>query len=67
MFYHTLQYLSNLLWGKHQLDANVRVSEIRDRGDFKADKEVSINLKMSFLATRRTLSDVQKGELTMHD
>ena len=33
--------------------------------DFKADREVPIILGRPFLATRRTLIDVQKGELTM--
>ena len=33
--------------------------------DFEANKEVSITLGRSFLATRRTLIGVQKGELTM--
>ncbi|XP_016681386.1 uncharacterized protein [Gossypium hirsutum] len=33
--------------------------------DFKADKEVSIILERPFLATGRTLIDMQKGELTM--
>lgn len=33
--------------------------------DFEADKEVSIILGRSFLATGKTLIDVQKGELTM--
>ncbi|XP_016755157.1 uncharacterized protein [Gossypium hirsutum] len=32
---------------------------------FEADKEVSIILRRPFLATRRTLIDVQKGKLTM--
>ncbi|XP_017647762.1 uncharacterized protein LOC108487939 [Gossypium arboreum] len=34
--------------------------------DFEADKEVPIILGRPFLATGRTLIDVQKGELTMH-
>ncbi|KAH9697740.1 hypothetical protein KPL71_023731 [Citrus sinensis] len=33
--------------------------------DFEADKEVSIILRRPFLATGKTLIDVQKGELTM--
>ncbi|KAH9704917.1 hypothetical protein KPL70_011661 [Citrus sinensis] len=33
--------------------------------DFEADKEVPIRLGRPFLATRKTLTDVQKGELTM--
>ena len=33
--------------------------------DFEADREVSIILRRPFLATGRTLIDVQKGELTM--
>ena len=33
--------------------------------DFEADKKVLIILGRMFLATRRTLVDVQKGELTM--
>ncbi|KAH9750406.1 hypothetical protein KPL71_013870 [Citrus sinensis] len=33
--------------------------------DFEADKEVPIILGRHFLATRKTLIDVQKGELTM--
>ncbi|XP_040938000.1 uncharacterized protein [Gossypium hirsutum] len=33
--------------------------------DFEEDKELSIILGRPFLATRRTLIDVQKGELTM--
>ena len=33
--------------------------------DFEADREVPIILGRPFLATRRTLIDVQKGELTM--
>ncbi|KAJ9544780.1 hypothetical protein OSB04_024487 [Centaurea solstitialis] len=37
--------------------------------DYEADRETPIILGRPFLATRRTLSDVQKGELTMrvHD
>ena len=37
--------------------------------NYEADKEVLIILRRPFLATRRTLIDVQKGELTMrvHD
>ena len=33
--------------------------------DFEVDREVPIILGRPFLATRRTLIDVQKGELTM--
>ena len=33
--------------------------------DFEADKEVPIRLGRTFLATGKTLIDVQKGELTM--
>ncbi|XP_052296969.1 uncharacterized protein LOC107176917 [Citrus sinensis] len=33
--------------------------------DFEADKEVPIILERPFLATEKTLIDVQKGELTM--
>ena len=33
--------------------------------DFKVDKEVPIILGRPFLATRKTLIDVQKGDLTM--
>ena len=34
--------------------------------DFEANKEVPIILGRPFLATERTLINVQKGELTMH-